>query len=333
MLKTLPFREARPAPIVWNLGKTLVGTAILWATIFALLPWLLHQAEPLVGLDDYRFDGPAAFVAGGILFIFGSLLHLAANLAFVIYGEGTPLFLDCPRRLVMRGPYRHVRNSMSIGMLLQGLGAALFLGSPLTLVYVAIGLLIDGWLVRPWEEADLQARFGTAYAIYRRRVRCWRARLRGYDPAREANEPPLAAEWTSPPTRHVVLYDGLCKFCRAGMKRLLALARPGAIEPVDFQEPGALDRFPGISHKACMRQMYLVTPAGRVYGGFEAAVRALTTRPLLGRLAFLYYLPGVRLLLDSLYALVARHRYKLMGKLLAAGECVDGTCALHARQE
>ena len=79
-----------------------------------------------------------------------------------------------------------------------------------------------------------------------------------------------------------------------------------------------------------MRQMYLVTPTGKVYGGFEAAVRALATRPVFGWLAFAYYLPGLRLLLDCLYAAIARHRYRIMGKAVAAGNCTDGTCALHA---
>ena len=114
------------------------------------------------------------------------------------------------------------------------------------------------------------------------------------------------------------------------MKRLLALAKPGAIEPVNFQEPGALNRFPGISHDACMKQMHLVTPQGKVYGGFEAAVRALATRPVLGRLAYAYYLPGVRQLFDFLYAAIARHRYRILGKAVAAGECARGTCPLHA---
>jgi len=141
--------------------------------------------------------------------------------------------------------------------------------------------------------------------------------------------PEIAAKQTTPPGRTVVLYDGLCKFCVAGMKRLLALARPGAIEPVNFQESGVLDRFPGISHEACMRQMYLVTPEGKVYGGFEAAVRALATRPVLGRLAYAYYLPGVRWLCDCLYAAIARHRYRILGKV-TEGDCPEGACALHS---
>jgi predicted DCC family thiol-disulfide oxidoreductase YuxK len=136
---------------------------------------------------------------------------------------------------------------------------------------------------------------------------------------------------TTPPGRTVVLYDGLCKFCQAGMKRLLALAKPGAIEPVDFQKPGALDHFPGLTHEACMKQMYLVTRDGEVFGGFEAAVRALATRPILGRLAYVYYLPGVRFLFDWVYATIAKHRYRILGKAVAEGECPEGTCALHAK--
>jgi len=139
--------------------------------------------------------------------------------------------------------------------------------------------------------------------------------------------PDIASKQTTPPGRTVVLYDGLCKFCQAGMKRLLALAKPGVIEPVNFQETGALDRFPGISHEACMKQMYLVTPDGKVYGGFEAAVRALATRPILGRLAYVYYLPGIRFLCDLIYATIAKHRYRILGK---EEECSEGTCALHS---
>jgi predicted DCC family thiol-disulfide oxidoreductase YuxK len=140
---------------------------------------------------------------------------------------------------------------------------------------------------------------------------------------------PITPERTTPPGRHVVLYDGHCKFCTAAAKKLTALARPGTLDLVSFQEPGALDRFPGITHEACMQQMLLVAPDGRVYGGFEAAVRAVATRPVLGLPAYGYYLPGVRQLCDAVYALVAANRYRLLGKAAAAGECEGGTCSLH----
>lgn len=134
---------------------------------------------------------------------------------------------------------------------------------------------------------------------------------------------------TAPRDRYAVLYDGDCRFCSAQMRKLLALARPGAVEAINFQEPGVLARFPGLTHEACMMAMHLVTPDGRVYRGFEAAVRAVATRPVVGRLAYAYYLPGLKQLLNAAYRWVAARRYRIMGKTVAAGECAGGTCALH----
>src|SRR5262245_59152741 len=133
--------------------------------------------------------------------------------------------------------------------------------------------------------------------------------------------------WTTAPGRHVVLYDGKCRFCTTGIQRLLRWAGPGAIEALDFQQPGVLERFPGITHAACMQQMQLVTPTGRVYAGFEAAVRALATRALLRPWLWPYYILPVRFLLDQLYAFVAANRYRLWSKQI---ECPEGTCALHS---
>ncbi len=139
--------------------------------------------------------------------------------------------------------------------------------------------------------------------------------------------------YTRPPEKPVVLYDGSCKFCTVHVKKLLALAQPGAIEALSFQEPGILDRFPGLSHEACMQAMQLITPEGRIYTGFEAAVRALATRRLIGWLAYLYYLPGVRQLCNWLYRWIAANRYRFLGKTVANQACPEGTCSLHAGRQ
>lgn len=127
--------------------------------------------------------------------------------------------------------------------------------------------------------------------------------------------------------RTILFYDGQCRFCETQSARLLRLARPGAIERRDFQQPGALDGMP-VSHDQCMKAMQLVMPDGRVYAGFEAAVRAVATRTV-GKLAYVYYVPGLRQLLDGIYALIARNRYRLAKKAVAFGECDGGTCHLH----
>jgi predicted DCC family thiol-disulfide oxidoreductase YuxK len=134
---------------------------------------------------------------------------------------------------------------------------------------------------------------------------------------------------TTPPGRYVLVYDGLCKFCTTGAQRFVGWMGRVDVDLLDFQRSGALDRFPGLTHDDCMKAMQLVTPDGRIFRGAEAIARALATRRVVGALAYLYYVPGLRQLLDRLYARVAANRYRLMGKAVAAGECEGGTCALH----
>lgn len=137
---------------------------------------------------------------------------------------------------------------------------------------------------------------------------------------------------TTPPqgNRPVALYDGHCPFCTSQAEKLKARAR-GAIDIVDFQKEGVLERFPGLTHEECMRAMQLIAPDGRVFAGAEAVVRALRAgRPVLGRMAMVYYVPGVRQIMDWGYAWVARNRYWLFGKKQA--KCDEGgSCSLHGR--
>ena len=99
---------------------------------------------------------------------------------------------------------------------------------------------------------------------------------------------------------------------------------------MSFHDPGALDAFPGLTFNACMEAMHLVTADGKVYTGFEAAARAVAMRPLVGAVAYAYYVPGVRQLCDIAYKLVARYRYQLMGR--RTEECDGGSCSLHFKR-
>jgi predicted DCC family thiol-disulfide oxidoreductase YuxK len=134
---------------------------------------------------------------------------------------------------------------------------------------------------------------------------------------------------TKPPEKHVLLYDGHCPFCRKQSKNLQALARPGILVTSDFQAPEVLAQFPGLSHDACMKAMHLVMPDGRVFRGVEAAVRAIATRQVIGRFAYLYYLPVFRQLCDALYAFLAAHRYQFWGRSSVQEQCEHGACSLH----
>jgi predicted DCC family thiol-disulfide oxidoreductase YuxK len=127
----------------------------------------------------------------------------------------------------------------------------------------------------------------------------------------------------------LLLYDGECRFCQAASARLMRMAGPH-LRRVSLHEPGLLAAL-GLDHDAVMKAMHLVTPEGRVYLGLEALVQALRHRRVLGAVVKAYYIPGIRQLSDLGYRLVARYRYALMGRAVAAGQCDSGTCHLHAR--
>ena len=83
-------------------------------------------------------------------------------------GEGTPLPTQTARRLVIKGPYRWIRNPMVVAGLVQGLCVGLLLGSRLAVVVPLAGALVWNYVIRPVEEADLETRFGESFRAYRR---------------------------------------------------------------------------------------------------------------------------------------------------------------------
>ncbi len=105
------------------------------------------------------------------------------------------------------------------------------------------------------------------------------------------------------------------------MKRLSG----DAVELRSFREEGVLAQFPQITPERCEKAMQLVMPSGRVYEGAEAAVQALQRR-WFGKLALVYYMPGLRQLVDAIYATIARYRFRIAGR-----QCEGGTCHLHVQ--
>lgn len=180
MRKLLQSREARPASAAWNVAKTLMQTALFWGFFLVLLPALVYRVETLLGGDSWRFASAGSRALGIALFVVAGAVGLWTGALMAVHGEGTPVPLDCPRRLVVVGPYRHVRNPMAMSGIAQGIGVGLMLGSPAVFVYALAGAPFWDWFVRPWEERDLAQRFGAEYQAYRAAVRCWWPRFRPY---------------------------------------------------------------------------------------------------------------------------------------------------------
>ena len=159
--------------MIFILVRALTYASIFVALVFIFLPArLLGRAgvAPRSGIGALQIAGMC--VAGA-----GTALALWSVLAFAIVGRGTPAPFDPPRRLVVRGPYRFVRNPMYIGAGLALIGAAMFYRAVELLVYVAALWAITHVFILSYEEPSLGRLFGTDYDQYRLRVRRWLPRL------------------------------------------------------------------------------------------------------------------------------------------------------------
>jgi protein-S-isoprenylcysteine O-methyltransferase Ste14 len=101
--------------------------AITYAALFIgfILVYLPSRFARWSGIVEPATTGTAQ-VAGMTLVAIGTLIALWCVLTFVFIGKGTPAPFDPPRKLVIRGPYRFVRNPMYIGAGMTLAGAAVF---------------------------------------------------------------------------------------------------------------------------------------------------------------------------------------------------------------
>ena len=160
---------------------------------FLIAPVTMTLVIP-ASIVNWRVDAPdlgspliAGLVAAGGLLIAGGLsLLIWTVLLFDREGKGTlgvGNVLGEPVNLVVRGPYRHVRNPMITGVLCILLGEAAVLASGWLLLWFAIFLTVQAIVIRFWEEPHLAQRYGSAYLDYQGNVPRWIPRSAAWTPA------------------------------------------------------------------------------------------------------------------------------------------------------
>jgi len=146
---------------MWLLLKNLLFTVLVPGFVAGYVPlvFLLRRAaRPEVWTPRHY--------AAVLLLLAGTALYLACLWLFGANGRGTPAPIDPPKRLVMRGPYRWVRNPMYLAVLLVVAGEAVFfwrLTLALYLVFLASAFQV---FVVAVEEDSLRRRFGAIYSDY-----------------------------------------------------------------------------------------------------------------------------------------------------------------------
>jgi protein-S-isoprenylcysteine O-methyltransferase Ste14 len=161
--------------------RHMVSIAILPGTVLVLVPtWIARRydvaiARPVTGLHI------ASVASGVVLLGIGLALFISSLRRFAGEGRGTLAPWDPPRRLVVAGPYRYVRNPMISGVIfLLAAEAALLRSTPhwlWTLTFAAINVVY----IPLFEEPFLTARFGADYQEYCRHVRRFVPQIRPWD--------------------------------------------------------------------------------------------------------------------------------------------------------
>lgn len=144
-------------------------TLLFGGIVLFLIPYFVK------GLDIYLpiFSIGVLRYLAIIPFMLGSLISLWCILLFLTEGRGTPAIYASPKRLVISGPYKYVRNPMQIGVLLMLYSESIFFESPALLLYALIISFGFHLLVVLYEEKKLEQSFGESYESYRKYTNRW----------------------------------------------------------------------------------------------------------------------------------------------------------------
>jgi protein-S-isoprenylcysteine O-methyltransferase Ste14 len=152
-----------------------VGSAF-FALWFWLLPRWLGLRVETAGASRWRWLATVPSVLG-----FAVALRCVWDFGWT--GRGTPATFAPPKRLVVVGFYRYVRNPMYLGFAVGWIGLWVVFGhaNPMAIAAVAAAALAVHLFVVFYEEPTLREKFGAEYQEYCQNVGRWWPRLKGWD--------------------------------------------------------------------------------------------------------------------------------------------------------
>ena len=142
-----------------------------------------------INFAEYRWGGqpliaasPFSLLAGSLVGLAGLVLLVASIRFIIIYANTTVMPWVPSESLVIRGPYRRLRNPMILGVVLVMVGEGLVLGS-FGVLAVALVFFIGNTVYFIFsEEPKLEERFGEPYREYKVNVHRWWPRLKPWEP-------------------------------------------------------------------------------------------------------------------------------------------------------
>lgn len=178
----MPTRNAGPreTPAAGNRWMAAVVSLAVGGAFFAFWVWLLPRwlgfSVESAGTARWRWLAAVPSVLG-----FAVALRCVWDFGWT--GRGTPATFAPPKRLVVVGFYRHVRNPMYLGFAAGWIGLWVVFGhaNPIAIAAVAVAALVVHLFVVFYEEPTLRHKFGADYEEYCRNVGRWWPRVHGWD--------------------------------------------------------------------------------------------------------------------------------------------------------
>jgi len=148
--------------------KTLLFTIVAPGTVAGVIPYYF-----ITGIEVFAFSMGMFRFLGLVFMAVGFVGYLWCGFDFAHRGQGTPAPIDPPKKLIIVGLYKYVRNPMyvSIGSLL--IGETIFFENAVILAYMLCLWLIFHSFVVLYEEPTLKKLFGSEYEQYCKEVSRW----------------------------------------------------------------------------------------------------------------------------------------------------------------
>ena len=160
---------------------TTIASLAVGAAFFALWFWLL---PPWLGFHVNTSGAAQWRWIAAVPSVLGFAVALRCVWDFGRPGHGTPVPVAPPKRLVVVGFYRYVRNPMYLGFFVGWIGLWVIFGRANIAAIAAACAVILGvaLFVRLYEEPTLRKMFGADYEEYCTNVNRWVPRMHAWEP-------------------------------------------------------------------------------------------------------------------------------------------------------
>lgn len=150
---------------------TILLAFIYGSLLLVIFPFIFVRLNSIFLLPVFSFF--IFKILGLVLILIAGIIWLYSISLFHFLGKGTPVPINPPKKLVIKGIYKYTRNPMYLSVLIMLTGYFLFFGHVSLLLYLLSMALFLNFFVIYYEEPTLRKKFGKSYVKYCKNVRRW----------------------------------------------------------------------------------------------------------------------------------------------------------------